>query len=91
MLELNLILSDEAEKDLSKLDKSLQIRIIKKLDWFEKNFNVTNPLPLMGEWQGFFKIRVSDWRVIYEINRRENKIIVRLIDRRDRIYKRKLR
>lgn len=78
----------EAEDDLAKLDKQLRERIIKKLDWFRANFEQIKPLPLGGDWQGFFKLRVGDWRVIYEISQGEKSIKIRVIDHRDKIYKR---
>jgi mRNA interferase RelE/StbE len=79
----------EAERDFKKLDKSLKKRISEKLDWLLKNFDNIIPLPLSGEWRGFFKLRADDWRVIYKVEWEKNRIIVHLIDRRDKIYKRK--
>jgi mRNA interferase RelE/StbE len=79
----------EAERDFKKLDKSLKRRISEKLDWLLKNFDSIIPLPLTGKWQGFFKLRAGDWRVIYKVEWEKNRIIVYLIDRRDKIYKRK--
>jgi mRNA interferase RelE/StbE len=79
----------EAERDFKKLDKSLKKRISEKLDWLLKNFDNLIPSPLSGKWQGFFKLRVGDWRVIYKVEWGKKKIIVYLIDRRDKIYKRK--
>jgi mRNA interferase RelE/StbE len=79
----------EAERDFKKLDKSLKKRISEKLDWLLKNFDNIIPLPLTGKWQGFFKLRIGDWRVIYKVEWEKNRIIVYLIDRRDKIYKRK--
>jgi mRNA interferase RelE/StbE len=57
----------EAERDFKKLDKSLKKRISEKLDWLLKNFDNLIPSPLSGKWQGFFKLRVGDWRVIYKV------------------------
>jgi mRNA interferase RelE/StbE len=79
----------EAERDFQKLDKNLKRRIDEKLDWLLKNFDNIIPLSLTGKWQGFFKLRVGDWRVIYKVEWEKNRIIVYVIDRRDKIYKRK--
>ncbi|TSC94646.1 MAG: plasmid stabilization system-related protein [Parcubacteria group bacterium Licking1014_1] len=89
MLKWSLDFTVAAENDLAKLDKKPRRRIIDKLDWFCDNFDKITPLPLTGEWQGFFKIRVGDWRIVYEINRSKNLITVRIIDKRDEVYKRK--
>ncbi|MBU3925712.1 type II toxin-antitoxin system RelE/ParE family toxin [Patescibacteria group bacterium] len=83
-------LTDEARKDLEKLNSQIRIRILKKLKWFRNNFSQISPLPLQEEWHGFFKFRIGDWRVVYEIDYRENKIFIHIIDHRDKIYQRKI-
>lgn len=79
----------KAEYDLAKLERPLQRRIIERLEWLEENFEEITPLPLGGEWKGFFKLRAGDWRIIYTIEPRERIIVVHYIDNRDKIYKRK--
>ena len=83
-----LSLTPEAESDLRKLDKNLKRRVSEKLDWLAVNFDKINPLKLSGDWQGYYKLRIGDLRVIYEIKWGKSLIIVRLIDWRDKIYKR---
>jgi len=82
-----LVFTPEARDDLEKLDKSLRKRIIEKLDWLYINFDKITPLALSNKWQGFFKIRVGDWRVIYRVDWNKNLITIYLINRRDKIYK----
>jgi len=79
----------EAEDDLAKLDRSIRKRIIEKLDWFQANFGQIIPLPLEDAWQGFFKLRAGDWRIIYEIIQEGKIIKIRIIDHRSKIYKRR--
>ena len=79
----------KAKADLEKLDKNLRKRIIKKIDWLLENFDKITPSALGSEWRGFFKLRVGDWRVIYKVNWDKNQIIIYLIDRRDKIYKKR--
>jgi len=88
MSNWSLDFTPEAKSDLSKFDKELQRRIIDKLDWLQANFDNIIPSALGGEWVDYFKLRVGDWRVIYKVDWAKNKIIVYLIDRRDKIYKR---
>lgn len=78
---------ERAENDLAKLGRPLRRRIIERLDWFTENFVNLTPLPLGAEWKGFFKLRVGDWRIIYQINPEDKFIVVRYIDRRDKVYK----
>jgi len=77
----------EAEEDLDKLDKQIRNRVIGKILWLKDNFDQLLPLPLGGKWQGFFKLRVGDWRIIYEVEDLKKQITIHRIDRRDKIYK----
>ena len=79
----------EGEEDLAKLDESVRKRVIKKILWLRDNFDQIIPLPLSGEWRGFFKLRIGSWRVIYEIDEFKKEITIHRIDKRDKIYKRK--
>lgn len=89
MSQWRVILTREAEKDLDKLHKQIRKRVIEKVLWLSNNFEEVIPLPLGGRWQGFFKLRIGDWRAIYEIDHSKREIMVHLIDKRDKIYKRR--
>jgi mRNA interferase RelE/StbE len=78
----------EAESDLKRLDENNRCRVLEKLNWFTENFEHVIPLPLGDPWKGFFKLRVGDWRVIYEVENEKRLITIHYIDRRDKIYKR---
>lgn len=80
-------ITPEAEKNFEQLDMALKKQIAGKLDWFINNFENITPLPLSGLWKGFFKLRVGDWRIIYEIDNTEKLIVVYLIGNRNKIYK----
>jgi mRNA interferase RelE/StbE len=51
-------------KDLKRLDKEEARRIIDKLE-ASLSANPDAGIPLKGEFQGLFKYRVGDYRVIY--------------------------
>lgn len=87
MNEWQFVLTSEAERDLEKLDSSVKKRILEKLKWFRENFNQITPLPLSDKWKGFFKLRVGDWRVVYNTNPINKRITIHCIDKRDKIYK----
>lgn len=59
--------SEEAIRDLEKLDKPVARRILKKVTWFSKNFQSIVPEPLAGALKGTFKLRVGDWRAVYTV------------------------
>lgn len=80
-------LTNDAESDFKKLDKVEKIRVFKKLEWLCSGFDIAKPLPLTGEWQGFFKLRIGDIRVIYKAEYGKNLLRVYVIDWRDKVYK----
>lgn len=80
--------TDDADKDMERLDRSVRERIINKFDWLEAHFDELTPASLTGVWRGFFKERVGDWRITYDFDASEKLITVYAVDRRDKIYKR---
>jgi mRNA interferase RelE/StbE len=72
----------KAKKEYYKLDKTIQIRIKKKLLELEKNKDIGVHLKKLNFW----KLRVGDYRIIYEKIDKENKIIVLLIGHRKNVY-----
>ena len=58
-----------AIKCLEKIDSKVGQRILDKIEWLAYNFDLIRPLPLSGEFSGFYKLRIGNWRVIYEADR----------------------
>lgn len=77
----------EADKDLERLDKSIRKRVIKKVHWLAKNVAKLRPEMLGGGYQGLYKLRVGDWRVVYEIRRSQKLVVVYTVGHRKEIYK----
>ncbi len=84
MVRFRLVLSPMAEKDFANLEVALKQRIVEKLRWFLENEVV--PEVLEGNFEGFYKLRVGDYRIVYEF---ETAVVmrVRLIGHRSRVYK----
>ena len=72
---------------MSVLDRSVRREVIDRLERLVENFGGIIPLPLHGQWKGFFKLRVGDWRVVYKFDSSKKIVRVEIIDRRSRIYK----
>jgi len=81
--------TEEADKDLSVLDKSVQRRIIEKLNWLGNNFSGVSPTILTADFRDYFKLRVGDWRIFYQVDWYRNIITVRYIDHRSKAYKKR--
>ncbi|MGA2074406.1 MAG: type II toxin-antitoxin system RelE/ParE family toxin [Terriglobia bacterium] len=73
--------------DLRRLDKTLSQRIVNKLRWLAENFDSIRPQGLVGPLAGLSKLRVGDYRVIYEADRGKNLITIHLIGHRSEIYR----
>jgi len=76
-----------ASRGLERLDKAIATRVVRRLRWLAENLDSINPEPLKGRWRGLFKLREGDYRIAYEILRRERVIVVHLIGHRREIYK----
>ncbi|QEI40627.1 Toxin RelG [Dolichospermum sp. UHCC 0315A] len=76
----------ESITDLDNLDQVVRLRILNKIQRLSLNFEQITPLSLTGQWSGFYKLRVGDYRVIYELDIEEQLIIIIRIGHRREIY-----
>ena len=51
----------ESITDLDNLAQVVRLRILNKIEWLSINFEQIAPLPLTGEWSGFYKLKVGDY------------------------------
>jgi mRNA-degrading endonuclease RelE of RelBE toxin-antitoxin system len=78
-----------AEDDLSRLNRPMAQRVLKKMRWLADSFNTITPERLAGPWRDVFKLRVGDYRVLYTCNRKKQEIIIHFIRHRREVYKMK--
>lgn len=82
-------LSKDAIKYLKKLDRSTSQRLLNSLETLEIT---ENPLlhqgvrPLIGKLKGFYRLRVGDFRIIFELDRQNKRIGVHVIAPRGNAY-----
>lgn len=74
-----------AEKELAKLDKPIARRLLDAIDRLAETPNPNNSKPLKG-FTGIWRLRVGDYRVIYEIRDSELVILVVKIGHRREVY-----
>ena len=77
-----------ASRQLKRIDPPLARRIVDRIRWSAEHFEEVTPEPLKGDLAGFFKLREGDYRIIYQILRKEQLILVHNIGHRSEIYKR---
>jgi mRNA interferase RelE/StbE len=81
-LTFSVLLTPKAAKSLRKLARSVGPRIAEALKILER-------FPETGEQlkpSRFWKIRVGDYRVVYEIDRPSNRVIVLFVGHRKNVY-----
>jgi len=83
-------ISDVAEKQLRKLDRPVQKRI---LDWLSDRIeDCKNPRhfgePLKGDHAGLWRYRVGNYRILCEIQDRKIVVLVLTVGHRWEIYRR---
>ena len=78
-------LLNAASKGLAKVDKPAARRIVGRVEWLAENLTDTNLEALTGEFEGLFKLRVGDYRVLYELIHEEKLIMIHAIGHRREI------
>lgn len=78
-----------ATRDLERLDKPIARRIAERINWLAAHLEDIRPEPLTGDLAGFYKFRVGDYRVVYEILSAESVILIHQIEHRRDIYRRR--
>jgi mRNA interferase RelE/StbE len=80
-------LSREAFTGLSQLDKQIAQHILDRINWLSLHIKDVNHKALTGHLRGAFKLRVGDFRVIYELKHQDSLLTVRLIAHRSQVYR----
>ncbi|MFY9483996.1 MAG: type II toxin-antitoxin system RelE/ParE family toxin [Patescibacteria group bacterium] len=83
---MDYFLKPSALKDLQKLPKELQKRIIKKLDFYTSSpFHLEFAERLQGREFGEYRYRVGDYRIFFDSGK--NRIIILRIKHRREAYR----
>lgn len=81
---MRVILSKEAQRNYSRLPKSQQAKIKKKLTALQQNPHIGKKLG--GELEGDRSLRAWPYRIIYSIDKKQNEILVSNILHRQGAY-----
>ena len=77
---------DSVEDDFKKLDKTVVKKILNRIETYLAQDPQGLGKPLKGEFQGYWRYRFGDYRVIYRIARREILILILRISHRKEVY-----
>ena len=77
--------NSQSKKFLKNADKNLVERIIKKLEEVREN-----PFRYLEHYEGdkCYKLRIGDYRALIDVDSEKKILLVRVLDKRGRIYKR---
>jgi len=71
------------------LDESASRRIIARIKWLALNLDEIRLEALTGDLAGLYKLRVGDYRVIYEVLHQEQTVVIHAIGLRREIYRKR--
>ena len=81
---VRVLLAPEAQREFEDLPVVIQARVVEVFDRLAHWPSVSGAKPLRHAWKGHFRIRVGDWRVIFQVVSPD--IIVVRILHRSRVY-----
>jgi mRNA interferase RelE/StbE len=61
------------------------------VNWLAQNLETAKLEALTGDFAGLFKLRIGSYRVLYEILREEQIIVIHAIGHRREIYRKRLK
>jgi mRNA interferase RelE/StbE len=88
LFNFEIVVDAKAERDIRKLKKQnnpLLKRLIETID--NLSFNPYQGKPLTGSKKGCYSIRVSDYRIIYEIYTKESIVHIIRVGHRKEVYR----
>jgi mRNA interferase RelE/StbE len=81
-----LIIKPTAEKCLDKLPRPIRQRVVDALKHLQNNPRPTGAIKLVGE-ENFWRIRIGNYRVVYEIHDKQLLILVLRVAHRKDAYR----
>lgn len=78
-------LSKRANRELDLLGSMVKARIVSRLEELGEDPFPRGVVKLQGR-QGVYRLRVGDYRVLYEVFTRDRLVLVEKIDLRSRVY-----
>ncbi len=85
-MTFNVAYSNQAEKFLKKSESLVSKRIFKKIEELSENPIIHDSKTIEGSQEKLFRVRVGDYRILYEVDYKNNLIGVVKIDKRENVY-----
>lgn len=82
-MAFSVFLHPKAAKALKRIEESIRLRIVERLrELRDRPERVGKRL----KYSDFWSLRVGDYRLIYEIGREENRVVVLFVGHREKVY-----
>jgi mRNA interferase RelE/StbE len=78
------LLTPEAQRDARELPTAMRARLEGIIERLQRWPDVSGSKALVGEWKGYLRIRMGDWRVIFHVA--TPSVIVVRIAHRSKVY-----
>lgn len=83
----NVVLSTKAEEIYATTDQALAKKVARCFEQLEQNPRFhPNVKPLKGDFAGYYRYRIGDYRVIYQVDDGKNQVMVTTIAHRREAY-----
>lgn len=76
-----------ADADLSRLDRAIADQVQSKIAEMAKSAEIWQHVALTGQYRGQFRLRVGNYRVVYELDHANRRIVVVRIQHRSVAYR----
>jgi mRNA interferase RelE/StbE len=80
---------ETAADELSRLDTLVSRRVIERINWLAANLDAIRLEGLTGDLVGLYKLRVGDYRVVYQVLHEEQVVVIHAIGHRREIYRKR--
>ena len=78
-----------ADDDMSRLDRRAAELARRRLLWLAGNAEAIDHHELTGQWSGYCRLRISDYRAIYRLEHDNRRVIVERVRHRSVAYRRR--
>jgi len=83
-----IILTKDSRDFYLKAQKSLAKKINRAIEYLQTNpYKHNNIKKLTGKLKGFYRYRIGDYRIVYEIDDNQKEVRIILITKREDVYK----
>ena len=87
-MKFEIHLSSRSHKFLKGVDSTTYDRIVRKIEALANDPFLSDAKKIVGRKEKLHRVRVGDYRILYEIYQDKNAVLIVNIDKRSRIYDR---